>query len=497
MRVSIAGVVAAAILGISAASASAGEVWMWACHGPNGQALDATGVDSVDLTPGATYADATAGGCGSSAAGAGKTITATGASSSSTLKVTVPDGLNVKRVKIVRTATGLGAAGSAAYAATYGPKPNGSQSFPATPLADTDLAAASAEFPVSGAGELKLKLSCTDACTGSLDVQRVGFLVEDNEAPFALGVNRNNPVVTSRDKLLDKDGKPILDEKGNPVFWITEVPMVLSGKDSGVGIDHAVVSVFGPGMAMPANETVTFWCDDLSPADATTNDRPLNREKCGDVVANDGKVPATEKFATTTKTAWRDLIPGAGGTYGRSVIFYDAAGNQATAPGVNNELFDVSVISIPVSTRTLSIGTDPLTLSENPNAPKPPSGGVNSAQRNQCRTPRLSVVLNSKPVRVTKGTPVLRYKKAYKFTGRLTCVIDGKRRSAPKRTKVTILNKVGKKTVRKPNTTIRDKGAVNLKLAFVSDRTVIFRYTNADGQKSEVKIKVRVTKKKK
>ena len=76
-------------------------------------------------------------------------------------------------------------------------------------------------------------------------------------------------------------------------------------------------------------------------------------------------------------------------------------------------------------------------------------------------------------------------------------MIDGKRRSAPKRTKVSILNKVGKKTVRKPNTAIRDKGAINLKLAFVSDRTVIFRYTNADGQKSEVKIKVRVTKKKK
>ena len=41
------------------------------------------------------------------------------------------------------------------------------------------------------------------------------------------------------------------------------------------------------------------------------------------------------------------------------------------------------------------------------------------------------------------------------------------------------------------------KGAVNLKLGFVSSRTVIFRYTNASGQKSEVKIKVRVTKKKK
>ena len=41
LRVSIAGVVAAASLGISASSASAGDVWLWACHGPNGQALTA------------------------------------------------------------------------------------------------------------------------------------------------------------------------------------------------------------------------------------------------------------------------------------------------------------------------------------------------------------------------------------------------------------------------------------------------------------------------
>ena len=97
----------------------------------------------------------------------------------------------------------------------------------------------------------------------------------------------------------------------------------------------------------------------------------------------------------------------------------------------------------------------------------------------------------------SKGTPVVKYKKKYTFTGRLTCVINGKRQSAPKRTKVSLLNKVGKKTVRKPNTSIRAKGAVNVKLAFVSSRTVTFRYTNPGGQKSEVKIKVRVTKKKK
>lgn len=487
MRVSIAGVVATAILAISAASASAGEVWMWACHGPGGQALDNVGL-AADFNTGASVSD---GGCGTAGTTAARTLSATAAGGTASLKVSVPDGLDVKRVRIVRKANGLGAADAAAYTATYGPKPYQGQTFPSTPLPDTDFANGAPEFAVSGAGELTLKLSCTASCSGSLDVQRVGFLVEDNDAPFALGVNRNNPVVTTRDKLLDENGVPLVKD-GKELYYVDEVPMILSGKDSGVGIDYAIVSIFGPGLSAPTNDIVRFDCEDLSPGDASSNDRPLDRTKCGDVAANaDPKSPAFTGF----EKPWRDIIPGNGGTYGRSVVFVDAAGNRTTA--LDNDLFDVSVISKPVSTRTLSIGTDPLTLNETPGAPKPPTGGVQGAQRNQCRTPRLSVVLNSKPVRVSKGTPVLLYKKAYKFTGRLTCVIDGKRRSAPKRTKVSILNKVGKKTVRKPNTAIRDKGGVNLKLKFVSSRTVIFRYTNADGQKSEVKIKVRVTKKKK
>ena len=47
-------------------------------------------------------------------------------------------------------------------------------------------------------------------------------------------------------------------------------------------------------------------------------------------------------------------------------------------------------------------------------------------------------------------------------------MINGKRRRRPKRTKLDLLNKVGKKTVRKPGTAIRDKGAVNDHAAFAS-----------------------------
>ena len=46
-------------------------------------------------------------------------------------------------------------------------------------------------------------------------------------------------------------------------------------------------------------------------------------------------------------------------------------------------------------------------------------------------------------------------KKRYRFDGRLTCVVNGKRRSAPKSTRIEVLNKVGRKTVSKPATRLR------------------------------------------
>ena len=85
--------------------------------------------------------------------------------------------------------------------------------------------------------------------------------------------------------------------------------------------------------------------------------------------------------------------------------------------------------------------------------------------------------------------------KRYRFTGRLTCVINGRRRSAPKRTRVEVLNVVGRRTVRKPATLIRDRGQVRVILAYRSARTLIFRYTNPDGQRSQVRIRIRVAKK--
>ena len=100
-------------------------------------------------------------------------------------------------------------------------------------------------------------------------------------------------------------------------------------------------------------------------------------------------------------------------------------------------------------------------------------------------------------MRITRGVPVLQYGKRYRFNGRLTCVINGKRKSAPKRARVDIFNKVGKKTVEKAGTTVRDKGRLTVILSYKSSRSISFRFTNTDGQRSTVTIKVKVEKKKK
>ena len=70
------------------------------------------------------------------------------------------------------------------------------------------------------------------------------------------------------------------------------------------------------------------------------------------------------------------------------------------------------------------------------------------------------MVLAQKPLRVSqRHAGAASAGKRYRFTGRLTCVINGRRRSAPKRTRIDILNTVGKKTMEKPGTTITQQAA--------------------------------------
>ena len=182
------------------------------------------------------------------------------------------------------------------------------------------------------------------------------------------------------------------------------------------------------------------------------------------------------------------------GLFPWTVTVYDVAGNAAAPKQHRRGLAPAD----PVAIRTLNISTASVT-----------EQGSNNSNNNPRRR-RPGRVGDPVPLAAPVGRPEVEAgpclqerpgpastTRRYRFTGRLTCVINGKRQSAPKRTKVRPLNKVGKKTVRKPNTAIRAKGAVQTSSwPSSSDADGDLPLHQREGQKSEVKIKVRVTKKK-
>lgn len=109
----------------------------------------------------------------------------------------------------------------------------------------------------------------------------------------------------------------------------------------------------------------------------------------------------------------------------------------------------------------------------------PPRMSVGTAG---CAKPRLSVALASRPLRVSGGRSVLRAGKRYRFRGRLTCVVDGQRRSAQAGTRIELLRKVGRRTRRVTGATTRAGGRITKTLSYGSSCTLIFRHRAQDGQ---------------
>ena len=124
------------------------------------------------------------------------------------------------------------------------------------------------------------------------------------------------------------------------------------------------------------------------------------------------------------------------------------------------------------------------------------SGGVQGASKGSCTSPSLSMSLAQKPLRVSHGVPVLLRNKKYRFSGRLTCVIGGRRQSAPKGAKVELLNVVKGRTVNRPKLTVGASGKLTVVVKYASSRTLEFRYRAVDGKTSTVKIKIRIARKK-
>lgn len=266
------------------------------------------------------------------------------------------------------------------------------------------------------------------------------------------------------------------------------------GTDSGTGLRYAQAWLQG-GPVTPV-DTARFTGDQSSPREACNGlDKsgrpvsvPLDRE-C--VHVGKAVVPLDTKAVADNPNQVLTV---------RAV---DWAGNATvkTLP-----IYILNNVDLGSPTQTLSIGTSGIAPLPAPPAVPGPSGdtggagGVAGSSRQQCASPRLSFALAQKPMRVTKGgTPVLQYGKRYRFEGRLTCVVNGKRRSAPKRARVDIFNRIhkSKRLLEKRGTTVGNRGRLRIILAYKSSRTIIFRFTNSDGRRDQVSIRVKVERKKK
>ena len=132
-------------------------------------------------------------------------------------------------------------------------------------------------------------------------------------------------------------------------------------------------------------------------------------------------------------------------------------------------------------------------------SPQPSSagGGVGGDSAPSCASPRLSMRLAEKPLRYRRGVPVLAAGRTYRYAGRLTCRINGRRRPALRGTQVQVRNRVRGLTISKPSIRLRKAGDVVAHLAYRSSRVVIFRVRGARGELVRVRIPIRVVRVKK
>jgi hypothetical protein len=424
--------IAAVSLGVSANSASAADVWVWNCHGPDGSPLfDQDGAEACSSATGTLDAKL-----------------------NGHISVSAPPETSISAVNVRREATGLG--GTVTYTGRAG---NTVFESATADFGASDKVAAVAP-PASG---ITLGLACATAgCENSdatLKVSRVGLQVTDTIKPqFAVG-GWSSPFANPR------DAKPENDYR----------ELDIAATDGGTGLRYAEAWLAGMAPVRAPFEGANN-CEDLTPGDESIDLKSNNdcmrvghaRPKINTKLVED----SPHQVLTVKVVDW--------------------AGNESITQLPTEVL---NKIDLGTHTQTLSIGTSG--LQENPSPNNGNSGGVGGATSSSCRSPRLSFSLDQKPMRVSKGVPVLQYGKRYRFTGRLTCVVNGKRRSAPKRTRVDIFNKIGKKTYDKRGTTVGASGRLRIILSYKSSRTIIFRHTNANGQRSQVSIKVKVERKKK
>jgi hypothetical protein len=201
--------------------------------------------------------------------------------------------------------------------------------------------------------------------------------------------------------------------------------------------------------------------------------------------------PATTKLRMNTKRVPdgnRELVitvedvNGVDHTIFTQTLLVDNAPRPTPCP--RKTIFDPCAI-------TVSVGSGRISLPQ----PSPPGPVGPGSTDPSCRAPRLAMRLAQRPLRFRRGVPVLLRNRVYRFSGRLTCRINGVRRGAPRGMAVQVRHRLRARwTVAKPDIHVRKAGEVVARLAFRSRRVVIFRVRGTGGDLVRVRIPVRVVR---
>jgi hypothetical protein len=223
----------------------------------------------------------------------------------------------------------------------------------------------------------------------------------------------------------------------------------------------------------------------LSRAAAAIDGVPLADAAFGDGTCVEAPDEAAGTGCPSVSTATLEVSTTrfADGPHELVVTVRDAAGNIATLVRQT-----VTVANTPPknnSTVTVNVGSGKIRGPSGSN----PGGGPVTPEEELCAAPRLEVFLASRPLRVRRGLPVLLAGHKYRWRGKLTCRINGKRRAAPRGTVVQLRSIVRGRVVSTRKLKVGRHGKLSARLALRSSRVLVFRFA---GEQDVVRVRLRV-----
>jgi hypothetical protein len=228
-------------------------------------------------------------------------------------------------------------------------------------------------------------------------------------------------------------------------------------ENQGIGLRRATVALGGAAL-----DTATFAEPDCEP----------------------GACPAVGTVALTAPTYG---VPD--GPARLEVTVEDAAGTVTHVVDKTITVNNKPVVS--TSTVTVNVGAGSKKPQTGPGGPGGPAGPSDTSG---CASPRLSMFLAQRPLRVRRGVAVLAAGRKYRFRGRLTCIADGRRKAAPRGTLIQVRDRRNGRTIERPAARVKTGGAIVAKLAHRRSCSVVFRVRGAGGHLVSVRIPIRVVR---